>query len=197
MLIFGQHCVKHNLIERLCFISKSKSDLASELPVAARLQLGGERGPLCTENTFLIMRKDPDLQLEVPNCRSAWQYFASDREADLPGCHLYSGSAASSNAPLRAQLHVLAVNVHHFFCCWWSVPCCARHHKYCLDIEPGHRSIRVPGPVQQHLVCNAYALRYWKGHGFLEHRGIISACRSPSGINASILRIFVVYASGS
>lgn len=104
MLIFGQHCVKHNLIERLCFISKSKSDLASELPVAARLQLGGERqgrqslqcalgdvrfcflvngnfltqtrhlvgatvplpglrkcrGPLCTENTFLIMRKDRD-----------------------------------------------------------------------------------------------------------------------------------------
>eukprot|EP00434_Breviolum_minutum_P007007 symbB.v1.2.006183.t2/scaffold367.1/size382069/16 len=85
MLIFGQHCVKHNLIERLCFISKSKSDLASELPVAARLQLGGERGPLCTENTFLIMRKDPDLQLEVPNCRSAWQYFASDRGIALLG----------------------------------------------------------------------------------------------------------------
>ena len=35
------------------------------------------------------------------------------KDTDLPGCHLYSGSAASSNAPLRAQLHVLVLTSIH------------------------------------------------------------------------------------
>ena len=43
MLIFGPLCVMRNLIERHSFISKTKSGLAHELPVTARLQLGGER----------------------------------------------------------------------------------------------------------------------------------------------------------
>ena len=42
-----------------------------------------------------------------------WSWNHSLKDADLPGCHLYSGSAASSNAPLRAQLHVLVLTSIH------------------------------------------------------------------------------------